>query len=1287
MKTKLLNLSLFALLAFSVTAQEWTAITADSHSGLQSVLLSENENEIVVKTTLDGFSKTKVATSEGDAYVISAPSMVSMLEEGCPDLPMGSVPVIIGDDAKMDVEVVRSKYIDIKDILIAPSKGNLSRSINPDDVPYTFGKVYQMDGVYPQQAASLSEPYILRDFRGQNIMVKPFAYNPTTKTLRVFYEMEIAIRRTGTDSRNVMERKTKDIVTSVEFMQLYERRFINFGQRSTSYSFIVDQGKMLVVSYPSFVSAMQPFVDWKNASGRPTEIVSLSETGTGENDILSYISTYYDSNPTLTYILLVGDLAQVTSYYDYSAGGRTDSWYGRLLGNDDYNELIVGRFSCENTTHVQTQVNKVINYERDLDATATWLTTGIGIAANEGNGSGHNGGEADYVHMDYIRDTLLNYTYTTVYQDYSGVGSGTTASQITSQINAGASIINFCNHGSETSWSVANYSNSHVNALVNSNKLPFIWSTACLNGKFDVTCFAEAWMRATNNQTGEPTGAIGTMMSWISQPWTPPMTGQDEMVNVLTEHVSTQYHHTFGGASINGCMKILDLHPSDNGSTAKTWILFGDPSLMCRTATPEQLVVSHQPAVMLGATSMDLTVANADGAIATLSANNQVLGSAVVQNGFATISFEPIDFIGSADLVVIGYNKVTYQATIQTAPSDNAYVTVVSQEINDSDGNNNSQLDNGETAVVDFTLKNIGSLSANNVQVRFSCDDPYISCDTVTIHNVCSSIADGAEVTASGILSVTAAQYVPNKHTALVKAIVSDDESSWSSTMLLTVCAPEFEIMENVTVLSESGMNKLVPSEVCSLTVPVENKGDYLAEDVKVWLESDDDIIGLANAPVRYDVVDVETVNANMYLTVSPNAPVSTSVGIWVKVAGGYNDMYRDSIYMTFNVGSVEDINMQAGIFQVEAANFYDSGGPDEKYSSGENHTIVFRPISPDHVIKVTFQSFKTETNYDILKVYNSHVPVDSALVRTMTGNLSTTSNLMSPIVADNAEGALTFKFTSDSYLSYDGWVAFIESVYVGDPYIEAKPIKTLCQESTSMLDVRAYGFEPSTYEWTPAELLDNANIQQPTATVSEPTWFYVTVDSIYTDSVFVNHFDTFQDIESKLDNGVLKMCYNYSMSETLDATIADSSIVSYMWLPTEWDTPVVTINTSDFQFEEETVVEFAAIARNIYGCEYVKNFSVLFAECGADVDENDGQYVEVYPNPALSQFHITSDVVCDDFAYTIYNIQGQVVDVRNVGSFSGNAAVNVENLSAGIYFVQIQLAGKLYAEKIVVGK
>ena len=287
----------------------------------------------------------------------------------------------------------------------------------------------------------------------------------------------------------------------------------------------------------------------------------------------------------------------------------------------------------------------------------------------------HNG-EDDYQHIDKIRDDLLEYTYTSVHRDYSNVPDVTSsAAMISEHINAGVSIINYCNHGYPTSWAVFSYGNSHVNALTNNNKLPFIISVACNNGEYSyyTTCFAEAWMRATNNTTGEPTGAIGGMFSYISQPWTPPMYGQDEMNDIIVESYSNNIKRTMGGVSLNGNMKILDLGSNSDAykATYNTWHLFGDPTLMLRTDVPVNMGITHNTEMSMNSNQFRVNATNGNDAIATLTRNGEIMGSAVVENGVAKIQYEAPMELGEATLTIVGYNKITYQATVNIVENAN----------------------------------------------------------------------------------------------------------------------------------------------------------------------------------------------------------------------------------------------------------------------------------------------------------------------------------------------------------------------------------------------------------------------------------------------------------------------------------------------------------------------------------------------------------------------------------------------------------------------------------------
>lgn len=147
-KSLLITVLLFALSLIGFS-QEWQGISSDSPVGMKKTLVSSTENEIVVDVQIGGFYFNSVETPNGKQLVVSVDKMVSMLEAGAPDLPMEAIPAIIGDNAEMTVNVLKSSYVDIENVEIAPSKGNFSRQINPEDVPYKYGEMYQKEHLQP----------------------------------------------------------------------------------------------------------------------------------------------------------------------------------------------------------------------------------------------------------------------------------------------------------------------------------------------------------------------------------------------------------------------------------------------------------------------------------------------------------------------------------------------------------------------------------------------------------------------------------------------------------------------------------------------------------------------------------------------------------------------------------------------------------------------------------------------------------------------------------------------------------------------------------------------------------------------------------------------------------------------------------------------------------------------------------------------------------------------------------------------------------------------------------
>ncbi|MCK4765755.1 MAG: hypothetical protein KAW12_26385 [Candidatus Aminicenantes bacterium] len=534
-------------------------------------LVSASTDETVIKFEIGSYDLKDVNTPQGAAKILVVPQGAKILLKGAPELSKLTAAVAIPDRAKMRADVIDASFVEITGVDIAPSKGVLTRDINPDSVPYEYGSEYSRDAFYPGNLTELSKPYIARDLRGQTLSVNPFQYNPVTKVLRVYTEITVKVSNTGQKGENILVRDNKPAAYHPEFESIYSRHFINFtADAALSYTPINDPiGNYLIVCYTDFMDEMASFVTWKESIGYTVDLVNYSTIGSS-SALKTYVANYYNTNG-LTYLLLIGDSAQIPSvkirnYY-------ADNSYGLIVGADPYQDIFIGRFSAGTGAQVTTQVDRTIHYEQDVLSSAAFFSNSIGMGSSEGTGDDD---EYDYEHIDNIGTDLTGYGYS-----YTGCheANGSPA-MMSSLINAGAGVIFYCGHGWLDGWytSTWQYSSTEVNALTNEYELPFVISVACVVGDFiGNTCYSEVWQWATNN--GNPTGAIVNAGATINQSWFSPMCAEDEMADILVAGTK----RTFGGMFVNGMFQMIDEYDRDGEKMAITWTCFGDPSLQLRT--------------------------------------------------------------------------------------------------------------------------------------------------------------------------------------------------------------------------------------------------------------------------------------------------------------------------------------------------------------------------------------------------------------------------------------------------------------------------------------------------------------------------------------------------------------------------------------------------------------------------------------------------------------------------------------------------------------------------------
>ncbi|PLX11336.1 MAG: hypothetical protein C0594_03820 [Marinilabiliales bacterium] len=155
------------------------------------------------------------------------------------------------------------------------------------------------------------------------------------------------------------------------------------------------------------------------------------------------------------------------------------------------------------------------------------------------------------------------------------------------------------------------------------------------------------------------------------------------------------------------------------------------------------------------------------------------------------------------------------------------------------------------------------------------------------------------------------------------------------------------------------------------------------------------------------------------------------------------------------------------------SGNFYDSGDESADYSDSENHVITLTPSTPGDMLKVTFTNFDSES-LDVLEAFDGATTAATS-IGTYAGH-----SVVCPftIIATNGTGQLTFEFTSDGSVTYDGWEANI-SCFTPGPLTNnsVSSAQTICSEE---VPAELTGTTPTggigtyTYQWQKST--DNTN-------------------------------------------------------------------------------------------------------------------------------------------------------------------------------------------------------------------
>jgi hypothetical protein len=484
--------------------------------------------------------------------------------------------------------------------------------------------------------------------------------------------------------------------------------------------------RYLIITADSFYNDILPLAQWKHKKGLSIKVVKLSETGSSASQIRSYIVNAYNNwivKPE--YLLLVG----APNYIPFAVFGTiyTDNYYTDMDG-DTLNEILSGRLTVHSHTECQTVVNKILAYERTPDTTTTaWYTRGC-LIANLDYDSDDTiyWGDVHYYANLMVAD---GYTRIDTLSDYYGDDYN----DVYSAVNEGRMFLLYRGSGTNN-WYTPFDCNPDV--VTNGKKMPIVLSMTCNTiGRAGSAAVAERWFL-----TGSPTnlrggaGYFATTTSISNGAYL-----RSSVARGFADGVFTLGKRTFGQCCENGRSRVFQMYHNTSG-LHEYWgfTTIGDPEMNIWTAPPARIDVTHDTSLIMGPDSLLVTVRRSsvpvESALVCIA-----LDSTVYETGYTGADGETnlhftTNHAGLMSVTVTGENLYPYEGSVVIYDT-NPCLAYSSYRINDSLGNANGIPNNGETVLLNATLKNISPNLARGVRAVIRSGDSLVQLiDTLAIY-------------------------------------------------------------------------------------------------------------------------------------------------------------------------------------------------------------------------------------------------------------------------------------------------------------------------------------------------------------------------------------------------------------------------------------------------------------------------------------------------------------------------------------------------------------------------
>ena len=792
-----------------------------------------------------------------DLYsILKMDGYLSSSVAGNPQLPVLSktLEIPICEDVRIEVLSASYKIYSAEELGIEyevyPAQMSYSKSYSDPVEFFKSAEVYQNDAFYGEPLARVEKVGIMRNINMANIYISPVQYNPVTRRVKIYHNIEIAVSFRHADIPSTYE--MKNLHTNGLFLGSQSALVVNPIAPMKRDGITSAPVKYLIVAHAMFRGALDEFIKWKKRKGFLVEIAYTDDdhVGTTTATIQNFIKSKYTgatpANPAPSYVLLVGDVQQIPAFsYDCledKSKHVSDLDYFLWTAGDNIPDCYYGRFSAQNIAQLTSQIEKTLQIEQYTMPDPSYLGNAVLVAGVDNSySSTHGNGQVNYLSNNYI-NTNYGYTAVSKYLHPAGNYEG----EIRAKLNEGVGYANYTAHCDDSGWSNPAFKKSHLNAMNNANRYGFFVGNCCLSSKFDETeCFGEAVVRASQKGAVAYIGASNNTYWDEDYYWTVGVRNYitanpsydagnlgayDRLFHTRNE-AFTDWFTSAGAMIAAGNMAVQSSVSLRKDYYWQVYNLMGDPSLMPYLSVPQNIGLSCSNVLVTGSTFMEVQAKPY--AYIALTLNNELIAAAFANSvGVATLTFAPLTS-NQYEVTASAQNCVTAFQTINvTDVSAIPYAIVSSFEL---DQTSVPQID--ATIHFDLTVKNRGGQPSSGVYVKLHTLSSNVK---LTVDSLFIGELDvDQEITYNQVFTANLSSYFLDGTLANFFVTVHFDNNYSQKALNVKLLAPRF-VREGFAIQDLNGDEKSVinPDKTFKIILLDRNAGHAGLTDVQASLIS-----------------------------------------------------------------------------------------------------------------------------------------------------------------------------------------------------------------------------------------------------------------------------------------------------------------------------------------------------------------------------------------------------------------------------------------------------------------